>query len=222
MRERQSVLHIAWRGLGRSSEGEILRQQRRGHQSKLCYAQIGGLAVATVIILTLVPVTGSSPSAILKLEPPSHRRDRTPSRIAPMQRSIVPVILAGLGLAGPLLPQAPASTLKQQVFAAESSFAASMAERNFEAFGSHVSPEAIFFGDTTVMRGKTAGAPELATLLREARPALLLEAGCDRGAAFGQARPEQRPGIRSQRSTGGNLQLDLAAGAGWPVVNHLR
>ena len=31
-----------------------------------------------------------------------------------------------------------------------------MAERNFEAFGSHLSPEAIFFGDTTVMRGKAA------------------------------------------------------------------
>jgi len=73
-----------------------------------------------------------------------------------MRFSILPAALAGLGLAGPLFAQTPRLTLKQQVFAAESSFAASMAERNFEAFDSHVSPEAIFFGDTTVMRGKQA------------------------------------------------------------------
>jgi len=61
-----------------------------------------------------------------------------------------------VGLSSPVLSQNQSSTPKHDVFAAESSFAASMAERNFEAFGSHVSPEAIFFGDTTVMRGKTA------------------------------------------------------------------
>jgi ketosteroid isomerase-like protein len=54
-----------------------------------------------------------------------------------------------------LLGQSP-SSLKRQVLAAESSFAASMAKRDLEAFASHVSPEAIFFGDTTVMRGKRA------------------------------------------------------------------
>lgn len=56
----------------------------------------------------------------------------------------------------PLLAQARTAALQRQVFAAESSFAASMAQRNLEAFGSHVSSEAIFFGDTTVMRGKQA------------------------------------------------------------------
>jgi ketosteroid isomerase-like protein len=66
------------------------------------------------------------------------------------------VSTAVVGLSSPLLSQHRASPLEREVFAAESSFAASMAERNFEAFGSHVSPEAIFFGDTTVMRGKTA------------------------------------------------------------------
>ena len=73
-----------------------------------------------------------------------------------MQPSILPVAVAVLGLAVPLFAQAPSATLKQQVFAAESSFAASMTERNFDAFGSHLSSEAIFFGDTTVMRGKQA------------------------------------------------------------------
>ena len=61
-----------------------------------------------------------------------------------------------IGLSSPVLGQNQSSTLKHDVFVAESSFAASMAERNFDAFGSHVSPEAIFFGDTTVMRGKPA------------------------------------------------------------------
>jgi ketosteroid isomerase-like protein len=55
-----------------------------------------------------------------------------------------------------LLSQSQSPTASREVFVAESSFAASMAERNFDAFGTHLSPEAIFFGDTTVMRGKTA------------------------------------------------------------------
>ena len=70
-----------------------------------------------------------------------------------------PALLVGasvIGLSSPVLSQNQSSALKHDVFVAESSFAASMAERNFEAFGSHVSPEAIFFGDTTVMRGKAA------------------------------------------------------------------
>src|SRR6186997_696111 len=70
-----------------------------------------------------------------------------------------PALLVGasvIGLSSPVLSQNHSPALKHDVFVAESSFAASMAERNFEAFGSHVSPEAIFFGDTTVMRGKAA------------------------------------------------------------------
>ena len=66
------------------------------------------------------------------------------------------VIVALFGVVPPLLAQTPASTLRQQVFAAESSFAASMARRSFEDFASHISSEAIFFGDTAVMRGKQA------------------------------------------------------------------
>jgi ketosteroid isomerase-like protein len=55
-----------------------------------------------------------------------------------------------------LRSQANAVSLRQEVFAAESSFAASMSNRDLEAFAAFVSPEAIFFGDTTVMRGKAA------------------------------------------------------------------
>jgi ketosteroid isomerase-like protein len=71
-----------------------------------------------------------------------------------MTRTILLTGLASAALAGTLVGQTPTADLKRQVFAAESSFAASMAERNLAAFASHVSPEAIFFGDTTVMRGK--------------------------------------------------------------------
>jgi ketosteroid isomerase-like protein len=61
-----------------------------------------------------------------------------------------------LVLPAPLRSQTDAGSLKQQVFAAESSFAASMANRDLDAFAAFVSPEAIFFGDTAVMRGKDA------------------------------------------------------------------
>src|SRR4051794_18506634 len=67
------------------------------------------------------------------------------------------VSTAVVGLSSPLLSQHRTSPLEREVFAAESSFAASMAERNFEAFGSQVSRAAFFFGDPpAVMRGKTA------------------------------------------------------------------
>jgi ketosteroid isomerase-like protein len=71
-----------------------------------------------------------------------------------MTRTVLLTGLAWAALAATVAAQTPTADLKRQVFAAESSFAASMAERNLAAFASHVSPEAIFFGDTTVMRGK--------------------------------------------------------------------
>jgi ketosteroid isomerase-like protein len=49
----------------------------------------------------------------------------------------------------------PLASLTRQVFAAESTFAASMADRDTAAFARFVSPEAVFFG-RTVLRGKVA------------------------------------------------------------------
>lgn len=72
-----------------------------------------------------------------------------------MKWSVLAIVTAAVVPCPALLAQAR-TALQRQVFAAESSFAASMAQRNLEAFASHVSPEAIFFGDTTVMRGKQA------------------------------------------------------------------
>jgi ketosteroid isomerase-like protein len=73
-----------------------------------------------------------------------------------MKWSVVVIVVAAVIPSPALLAQARTAALQRRVFMAESSFAASMAHRNLEAFASHVSPEAIFFGDTTVMRGKQA------------------------------------------------------------------
>lgn len=55
-----------------------------------------------------------------------------------------------------LLAQSAPATLTKQVFAAESSFAGSMARRDLKAFAAMVSPEAVFFSDTAALRGKEA------------------------------------------------------------------
>ena len=52
--------------------------------------------------------------------------------------------------------QAPNPELARQVVAAESSFAASLAERDPAAFAALVAPDAIFFGARGSMRGKAA------------------------------------------------------------------
>jgi ketosteroid isomerase-like protein len=58
-------------------------------------------------------------------------------------------------LSGQSAPAAPA-VLTRQVFAAESSFAATMASRDSIAFATFLAPDAIFFGETSVLRGKSA------------------------------------------------------------------
>jgi ketosteroid isomerase-like protein len=67
--------------------------------------------------------------------------------------------VAGMSIAlniSSLLAQSTPATLTSQVFAAESSFAASMARRDLKAFAALVSPEAVFFSDTPALRGKEA------------------------------------------------------------------
>jgi ketosteroid isomerase-like protein len=73
-----------------------------------------------------------------------------------MKLLILLVVSATLSLSPPLRGQAATTALQRQVFAAESSFAASMAQRDAKAFAALLSPEAIFFADTTVLRGKAA------------------------------------------------------------------
>lgn len=69
------------------------------------------------------------------------------------------LLLAGTGLSliqFSLSGQAAPAGLSRAVFVAESSFAATMARRNLKAFAEFLSPEAVFFGDTSTMRGKAA------------------------------------------------------------------
>ncbi len=76
-----------------------------------------------------------------------------------MVRAILVALSATAILAGAARGQAaPAASavLTRQVFAAESSFAATMANRDSTAFATFVAPDAIFFGEKSVMRGKTA------------------------------------------------------------------
>jgi ketosteroid isomerase-like protein len=69
-----------------------------------------------------------------------------------------------LALAAALLPAAmpaqasPAAltSLTRQVFVAESSFAATMAQRDSVAFARFIAPDAIFFGEKAAQRGKSA------------------------------------------------------------------
>jgi ketosteroid isomerase-like protein len=67
-------------------------------------------------------------------------------------------LLAGLSIATQhfLLAQAPAAQLSREVFVAESSFAATMAQRDLAAFTAFLSTEAVFFADTVALRGKDA------------------------------------------------------------------
>jgi ketosteroid isomerase-like protein len=67
--------------------------------------------------------------------------------------TVLPMIL----LAPALHAQAAGNAaLVRQVFAAESTFAASMANRDTAAFARLVADEAVFFGQKSVMRGKAA------------------------------------------------------------------
>jgi ketosteroid isomerase-like protein len=66
-------------------------------------------------------------------------------------------LLAALGFApAPLRSQANPPELAREVMAAESSFAASMAQRDIAAFARHVAADAVFFGTSGSLRGKAA------------------------------------------------------------------
>ena len=75
-----------------------------------------------------------------------------------MPRAIL-LALAALVLPATLSAQArPAgpAALTRQVFVAESSFAATMAARDSAAFARFIAPDAVFFGQKEVLRGKAA------------------------------------------------------------------
>ena len=67
------------------------------------------------------------------------------------------VVIAWLLAMWPLRGSADdgANSAQQEVFAAERAFAKTMADRDLEAFGRHLSDEAIFFGSKDVHRGRS-------------------------------------------------------------------
>lgn len=67
-----------------------------------------------------------------------------------------PAALAAVLLAATVLSAQAPPELARQVFAAESSFAATMAARDTAAFARHLAAEAIFFGDKSALRGRQA------------------------------------------------------------------
>jgi ketosteroid isomerase-like protein len=75
-----------------------------------------------------------------------------------MARAILVALSATTFLPGALSGQAPSAPFgpARQVIVAESSFAATMANRDSTAFAAFIAPEAIFFGEKSVMRGKPA------------------------------------------------------------------
>jgi ketosteroid isomerase-like protein len=76
------------------------------------------------------------------------------------RRALLPLALVALlaacgdAIHGPAPTAGPA--LREQVLAAERAFAGTMAQRDFAAFGRYVDAEAVFFGDTQVLRGRQA------------------------------------------------------------------
>jgi ketosteroid isomerase-like protein len=68
----------------------------------------------------------------------------------------VPRVLLLVALTQPLLAQTPRAELTRQVFAAESSFAATLANRDAAAFATFVAPDAVFFGREGATRGREA------------------------------------------------------------------
>jgi ketosteroid isomerase-like protein len=70
----------------------------------------------------------------------------------PATRLLFAAVLAAASLAASA-SAAPASA-KDQVWAAEVAFARSMADHDLQAFGAHLSDEALFFAGPNVLRGK--------------------------------------------------------------------
>jgi len=64
-------------------------------------------------------------------------------------------LLAIVAAAAPAVAATPAD-LAQEVRAAETAFAASMAARDLDAFAAHLAEEALFFGGSGVLRGRAA------------------------------------------------------------------
>jgi len=71
-------------------------------------------------------------------------------------KRLAPILLLLLTVTPPLRAQARLATLAREVFVAESSFAATMADRDLARFATFVATEAVFFDRERAIRGKAA------------------------------------------------------------------
>ena len=85
------------------------------------------------------------------------------------------------------------AALREQVFATERAFAKTMADRDFAAFTSFLSDEAVFFSGPTPLRGKAQVAARWKRFFEEQGGAVQLGAGRSRGARLRHARAELGP-----------------------------
>ena len=67
-------------------------------------------------------------------------------------RALLTAVLASASLAASA--SAAPESAKDQVWAAEVAFAKTMADRDLEAFGTHIADEAVFFSGPNALRGK--------------------------------------------------------------------
>jgi len=72
------------------------------------------------------------------------------------RRAAALLVVAAAAGHSPAVAQPDLDALQREVWATELSFARSMAERDFAAFGRHVSEHALFWSGSKVLRGKTA------------------------------------------------------------------
>ena len=138
-----------------------------------------------------------------------------PARIV----SFVPRAACGIAAGCARVPSPPSTaTLRDQVFATERAFARTMADRDFAAFTSFLSEEAVFFTRTTPLRGKAQVAAILEALLRGEGSAVPLGARRSRSARLRHARAELwvrysiPPASRSRRSPRSGARKHLASG----------
>src|SRR4249919_2840686 len=76
-----------------------------------------------------------------------------------MERRAAMLVLSGIGAAAmqcTARAQVDLDALQREVWATETAFARTMAERDFAAFATHVSEHAIFWSGSKVLRGKAA------------------------------------------------------------------
>lgn len=77
------------------------------------------------------------------------------SSALPCRAAVLTLALAAIAVV-PAAQAQDRAALTRQVFVAESAFAASMAQRDFAAFGTFVADDALFFPRQGVLRGKPA------------------------------------------------------------------